>query len=193
MINPSVSAKTVGELVALARKSPAKLNYASPGYGTSLHLAAELFKASEKIDIVHVPYKGGSQSTTDLIAGQVQMYFGNASELIPHASGQLKLYTVSAAAPLPTLPGVPTVASLFPGFIVTSWNGLIAPAGLPGPIAEKLAAAAIAAARDPMIAQRLVALGIDPVGSTAAEFEATFAREQPLYAQAVEAAGLKPQ
>ena len=188
---PGLPAKDVNDLIARAKAGPEKLNIAVNPRSIS-HLVAALFAKRAGISMVEVPYKGGGPAVTGLLASEIDLFFGNASELIQYSGGQLKLYAVSSAEPLASLPGVPTVASLFPGFVVTSWNGLIAPSGVPKAVIEKLALETMAAAREPSISKRLAALGIDPVGSTSAEFAATFERELPLYSQAVEAAGLKP-
>jgi tripartite-type tricarboxylate transporter receptor subunit TctC len=192
-VHKDVPAKTVQELIAYGKANPGKISYASGGHGTHGHLTGALFAARAGIEMVHVPYKGGSQSTTDLLAGQVQMYFGNASELLPHAnSDRVRLLAVSTPTRMVQLPNIPAVAEIFPGFDMASWNGFLAPAGTPQPILEKLASEIVLATKDPKIAQRLSELGIVPGGTVLDDFTKLVDSQRPGYAEAVKLAGLKP-
>lgn len=191
-VKQSIPVNDVKELIDYAKKNPGKLNVASAGTGSIGHLTAALFAKRAGIDIVPIPYKGGGPAIAALVAGEVDMYFGNASELLQYSTGgRLKLLAVSAPNPLKQLPTVPTVASLFPGFKTSSWNGLIAPVGLPKDVADKIVASTIEASKDPAIVERLTTLGIEPTGSNADEFAKIVQEERALYREAVDAAGLK--
>ena len=143
VVNPSVPAKTVQELVAYAKANPGKVNFSSGGIGVLPHLIGEMFKARAGIDIVHVPYKGGGPSINDVVAGNVQMTFEGTSVLLPLIqAGRLRALAVTTAKRIPQLPDVPTmVESGFPNFVSTSWTGLLAPAHTPQAIIAKLNAA----------------------------------------------------
>jgi tripartite-type tricarboxylate transporter receptor subunit TctC len=142
--------------------------------------------------MVHVPYRGGAPATTDLLAGQVQMYFGNASELLPHANNdKVRLIAVSTSKRIAQLPNAEAVEEIFPGFKMAAWNGFVAPAGTPRPILELLARETAAAAKDPRIVQRLTELGIEPGGMMLDDFVRDIEESRPAYAEAVKAAGLK--
>ncbi len=183
---------TMAELIAYAKANPGKLNVASAGNGSIGHLSAALFAKRAAIDVVTVPYKGGGPAIAALVAGETDLYFGNASELIQFdGTDRIKMLGVSTLEPLPQTPGVPTVSSIFPGFATSSWNGLIGPVGLPAEIVNKLVKETAEAAADPVLAERLNALGIKPVGSTPEAFAQIIAKERPLYREAVDAAGLK--
>ncbi|MDB5509741.1 MAG: transporter substrate-binding protein [Hyphomicrobiales bacterium] len=187
-------AKTMTDLIAYAKANPGKLNIATPNPGSISHLSATLFAKRAGIDLVQVPYKGGGPAVAALLGGEVDLYFGNASELLQYSTGgRLRLMAVSSPEPLKQIPDVPPVAATFPGFKTSSWNGLMAPAGLPKDIAEKLVNATIEASKQPAIIERLTTLGVEPTGSTMKEFNDIVAAERPLYREAVDAAGLKMQ
>lgn len=176
-------------LIAYAKANPGKLNVSSGGPGTIGHLTAVLFAKRAGLDVVMVPYKGGGQNVNALLSGEADMYFGNASELVQQKS-RLTLLATSTASRIPSLPDVPTVDSMFPGFELAAWNGLLGPAGLPDEVMSKIEKAAIEAAREPLVVERLVTLGILPAGSTAAELAATIAKEKLTYREALDAAGI---
>jgi len=139
-VHVSVPARTVREFVDYVKARPGQLNYASAGAGTTTHLTAALFLVRAGLRMTHVPYKGGAQAVADLVGGQVQMYFGNASELMPHAQGgKVHLLAVSSAKRTPQLPDVPAIAETYPGFATGTWNGFLAPTGTPQPIIDRLA------------------------------------------------------
>jgi tripartite-type tricarboxylate transporter receptor subunit TctC len=191
-IKSSLPAKTLREFVAYAKRNPGLLNYASAGHGGNVHLNTALFLARAGLDIVHVPYKSGAPAMSGLVAGEVEMYFGNASELIQHAaSDRVRLLAVSTAQPLRQLPDVPTVAALYPGFDTSSWNGFFAPAGTPQAIIDLLVKEVIDAAKDPQIIERLEQLAIVPLGTTQAEFVEIIERSKISNRDAMKAAGLK--
>ena len=192
-MHTSVPAKTLREFIAYAKANPGKISYASGGQGTAGHLAASLLAVRAGLDMVHVPYRGGSLAMNDLLAGQVQIYFGNASELLPHkASDKVRLLAVSAPKRMAQLPDVEAAAELFPGFNMVAWNGFIAPAGTPRPILERLARETALAAKEPRIAQRLIELGIEPGGLMLEDFVRDIEDSRAGYAEAVKAAGIKP-
>ncbi|TMG74207.1 MAG: tripartite tricarboxylate transporter substrate binding protein [Betaproteobacteria bacterium] len=191
-VHVSVPAKTVKEFVDYVKSRPGQLNYASAGAGTTTHLTAALFLARAGLDMAHVAYKGGAQAVADLVGGQVQMYFGNASELIQHSqSGKVRMLGVSSAKRTPQLPDVPAIAETYPGFATGTWNGYLAPAGTPQPIVERAAQAVAKAAREPATAERLRKIGVEPLGNTPAEFAELVRREAPIWRDAVKAAGIK--
>ena len=160
VINPSVPANNVGELIELLRSQPGKFSFASGGTGTSGHLAGELLKSMAKVDIVHVPYKGNTLAINDLIGGQTQMMFATMPTVLPFVkSGRLKALAVSGRSRSDALPQVPTVAETLPGFDVANWIGLFAPAGTPGAIVDKLNAEVNKVMQEPAVLERLQAEG----------------------------------
>jgi len=191
-VHVSVPATTLKDFVDYVKARPGQLNYASAGAGTTTHLTAALFLARAGLQMTHVPYKGGAPAVADLVGGQVQMYFGNASELIQHSqSGKIRLLAVSSAKRTPQLPDVPTIAETYPGFATGTWNGFLAPSGTPRPIIERLAQEVAKAVREPAIAERLRKIGVQPLGNTPAEFAALVQREAPIWRDAVKAARIR--
>ena len=190
-INAATPAKTLQEYIAWAKAR--KGNYGSGGTGSIGHLSGALLVARAGIDATHVPFSGGAPAVTALLGGQIDMYFGNASELIPQAqSGHLRILGVATERRMKQLPDVPTVSELIPNFSLTSWNGFLAPARTPPAIVHKLARQIIAVAHDPAIVAQLEKLGIEANGTTPEEFVAQIAREQPQFDAAIKAAGLLP-
>ncbi len=156
VVNPSVKAATVPELIALARSEPGKLSYGSAGVGTTSHLAGELFKSMAKVDIVHVAYKGNVPAITDLLGGQTAMIFATMPTVLPHVrGGKLRALAVLGAARSPALPDVPTVAESLPGFEVSNWIGLFGPAGMSPAIVSRLNAEVRKIMRSAEIQKRL--------------------------------------
>ena len=178
VVHPSVQARSVGELIALAKASPRKLNYASASIGSGFHMAAEIMKSMAGIDIVHIPYKGGAPATADLVAGQVDLMF-SSSVVMPHVrADRLRLLAVTTAQRSPLVPDVPTIAELgLPGFDVDTWYGVLAPAGTPRPIVEMLAREIDKAVRDPKLVESMRDLLTEPKGGTPEEFDAAIRRE----------------
>ena len=188
-INAAIPAKTIQDFAAYGKGR--KLNYGSGGVGSIGHLSGALFVARAGLDSVHVPFQGGAPAMTALLGGQIDMYFGNASELIPHArDGKITILGVAADQRMQQIPQVPTISEVYPNFSLSSWNGFLAPAATPRPIVDKLARLTIAAAREPEIVAQLTKLGITPNGTTPEEFAAQIAREQPQFDAAIDAAGL---
>ncbi|HSI02611.1 MAG TPA: tripartite tricarboxylate transporter substrate binding protein [Reyranella sp.] len=195
VVNPAVPANSVAELVALAKKEPGKLNFASPGYGTSLHLSAELFKASEKIDIVHVPYKGGAPAMNDVLAGKPEMMFQVLGAALPYIeSGKLKALAVTSAERAPVLPNVPTMIEAgVKDYTAITWNGLLAPAGTPRPILEKIHGAIVQAFKDPAVLEGYRKIGQFPAVDTPAEFQKLIRDETEKWSRVTREANIQPQ
>jgi tripartite-type tricarboxylate transporter receptor subunit TctC len=187
MVNPNVPANNVNELVALARSTPGKLAYSSSGAGGGPHLAAELFKDATGTFIVHVPYRGGGPAVADLLAGHVQLSFMTVMEASGHLkSGKLRALAVTSDKRVGALPAVPTLAeAALPGFNSISWIGLLAPAGTPKDLVEKISSDVRAVVSSEKIQSRLTGLGAVPAGSTPAEFERLIASDRKRYGQII--------
>jgi tripartite-type tricarboxylate transporter receptor subunit TctC len=172
LVHPSLPVKTIGEFVRLARQHPGQLSYASSGNGSSTHLAAELFKMLAKVDLLHVPYKGGGLALTDLLGGQVSMYIASLPAAMPHVrSGKLKGLAVTSTARANALPDMPTVVEAgVSGYEYVGWYGMLAPAGTPPMIIDRLNAETNKILRQPAIVEKLAADGAQPVGGTPAQF-----------------------
>jgi tripartite-type tricarboxylate transporter receptor subunit TctC len=166
--HPSVPARNIVELVALARSRPGKLNFASAGSGSTPHLALEMFKSMAGVDMVHVPYKGGGPAVAGVLGGEVDVLVTNISTILPQVrAGKLNALGVTSARRSPILPDVPTIAeSGLPGYEVKTWYGLMGPAGLPADIVARLNAAITAAVNAPEMREQLVAMGYEPESST---------------------------
>lgn len=195
LIPPALAAKNMKELVALAKAKPGQLNYGSAGSGTGSHLATELFKTVAGVDIVHVPYKGGAPALTDVIAGQLQIMFNGIPSSLPHLkSGRVHALAVTTSVRSTAAPELPTIAEAgFPGAEATSWTGVLAPAGTPGPVIAKLNAAFVKALQSPDVTTRLSHDGAVPVGNSAAEFAAYIKTEIVKWGKVVKASGATAQ
>jgi tripartite-type tricarboxylate transporter receptor subunit TctC len=191
--HPSVPARSVKDLLALARARPGTLNYASSGNGTVTHLAGELLKLMGGVDIVHVPYKGGAPALTALVGGETDMSYENALLIVPQIkAGKARALAVTGARRSPLLPDLPTVGETLPGYSASGWYGLVAPAATPKDALAKLNAAAVRALRAPDVVERLSSQGAEPVGNTPDEW-ATFIRtEIDKWGKVVKAAKMKP-
>jgi tripartite-type tricarboxylate transporter receptor subunit TctC len=191
-ISNKVPASSVPELIAYSKAHPGGINYASGGTGTVTHLAGAMFGRRAGIEITHVPYRGGSQMVAELAGGHVQLYIGSTSELLPMAEGAgIKLLASTSASRL--MPSLPTVGEVIPGYIIETWNGLLAPVGLPREVVARLEQAAINAAREPATQEMLKKLGIEAQGSTAESFKKVIAAESATYGEAIAAAGIAKQ
>lgn len=190
--NPSLPVKNVKEMIAYAKSRPGELNYGSTGVGSMAHLATELFKDMAKIDMVHVPYKGASPGLLDLMRGQIQFLFASATSSIPHVkAGRLKLLAASSATRSAQLPDVPTVAeSGLPGFDVTGWYAIVAPARTPKPIIEKLNREIAQVLKMQKVVDKMAADGADTRHSTPAQLTALVAEEEAKWNKLVKATGL---
>jgi len=191
VVNPQVPVKSVQELVDYAKKNPGKLAFASSGSGTSIHMAGELFKQRAGVDILHVPYKGSAPALTDLIGGQVQLMFDNMPSAWPHAqSGKLRALAVTTSQRSPSAPDLPTMQeSGFDKFDVSSWFGLIAPAGTPPEIINKLNAVMVKALDKPEVQKSYTDLGAVAQKMTPAEFGSFIKSEVETWAPVVKASG----
>lgn len=190
-VNPAVPVKNVKELIALAKGKPGALRFGSSGNGSPGHLSGEIFKNMASIDIVHVPYKGGAPSTLAVLSGEVQITFATLPGAMPHIkSGKLNGPAVTTAKRSPALPEVPTIAeSGLPGFDISSWAGLMAPAGTPKSVVLMLNAATVKALASPDMRERLAGEGAEPVGNTPEQFAAFVKAELAKWAQAIKQAG----
>jgi len=195
VVAENVPAKNMAELVALAKKQPGKLNFASSGPGSLPHLAGELFKLTAKIDIVHVPYRGAAPAVNDLLGGQVQMVFLDLPVLLPQVkAGKLRPIAVGAEKRVPTLPDVPTTGEAgMPSLQTENWYGMVAPAGTPKEIIATLNKAAVAALKDPAVVSKLSSQGAILVGDTPDEFRAFIASETAKWAKVIKDAGVPTQ
>lgn len=193
VVRPDLPARSVAEVIALAKASPGKFNYASSGYGAAAHLAGELFKAQAGIDIVHVPYKGAAPALQDLIAGQVDMMFATAASAIGHINGGLvRALAVTTAQRTALLPDVPTVGQAgLPGFEASTWHGLVAPRGTPPDVVEQLHQTLVRALADPSTRKELTDLGVDIETNTPDEFAGYIRSETAKWAAIVKAAGAR--
>lgn len=191
VVNTKVPVKTLAEFIALARATPARLNYASGGNGTSAHLSMELLKSMAKVDMVHVPYKGAFPALTDIIAGEPPVMIVNLPPAMPHIeAGSLRAIAVTTAKRSAQLPDVPTLAEAgLPGYETVAWFGLIAPAGTPPDIVARLHAATVEAVAAPEMRQTLQRLGAEPVGGTPADFQSLIARDLEKWRHAVAVSG----
>jgi len=191
-VNPSVPANNVAEFVAYAKANPGKLNMASTGNGTSIHLAGELFKAMTGTNLVHVPYRSPPQAMTDLLAGQVQVMFDVMTQGLQHIKeGRLRALAVTTAARSDALPEVPTVAETVPGYEASSWSGVCAPSGTPAGIVEMLNKEINAALTDPTIKARLASIGSTAITGSPAEFATFLTEETDKWGKVVRTANIK--
>lgn len=193
VVRNDLPAKDVAGLLALARAQPGKLNGASAGAGGATHLALELFKSLGKVDIVHVPYKGGGPAMSDLMAGLVDVYFGGLSTALPHArAGKLRALGQTSLTRSAAAPDIPTIAEAgLPGYEAAISYGIFLPAGAPAVLVERLHAAVDATVRSPDVARRFTELGADPQFGTPAEFAAYVADDLAKWARLAREAGLK--
>ena len=193
VVNPAFPARSVRELIALAKARPGELHYASSGVGQSLHLAAELMKSMAGVDIVHVPYKGSAPARADLLAGQVEMMFESAIGVMPFVqAGRLRALGVSGAQRSPALPDVPTLSEAgIAGYEASGWIGILAPAGTPAAIVASLNADMNAVLRQADVSGLLADNGADVAGGSPDQFAAFVAAEIAKWAKVVRATGLK--
>jgi len=194
VINPKLPVNSVPEFIQYAKANPGKLNMASSGNGTSIHLAGELFKTVTGIYMVHFPYRGSAPAVTDLIAGNMDVMFDNLPSALPHIrSGRLKALAVTSKNPSPALPGIPTIeqAANLKDFDASSWFGLFAPAGTPRAIVDKIQADVARALAVPEVRERFVAQGADPGGTTPDQFAAFVRAESGKWARVVKFSNAK--
>lgn len=191
VVNPDVPAKTVQEFIALAKKNPEKIYFASSGSGSSIHLSGELFNMVAGVKLTHVPYKGSAPAVVDLMSGQVQAMFDNLSSSLPYIkAGKLRALAVTSATRSPAAPDIPTMAEAgLPECEVLSWFALVAPAKTPQPIIDKLNAAVVKLLADPSTKQQFDNIGADPASSTPAALAALISSETAKWAKVVKTSG----
>ena len=194
LVHPSVPVNSVKELIALAKSRPGKLNFASGGNGTGIHLAGELFKLTAGIEIVHVPYKGAGPGQTALLANEVDTMFNGLPPALPHVkSGKLKALAVGGMKRSPLLPDMPTIAESGLDFNTTGWYGILAPRATPRAVIAKLHTATVQALNAPILKEGLARQGVEGVGSTPEEFGRLIREEWSKWEKVIGAAGLRAQ
>ena len=194
VVNPTVPAQTVPEFIAYAKANPGKVNMASPGVGTSVHLSGELFKLMTGVDMVHVPYKGSAPSLTDLLGGQVQVTFATMPSSIGYIrAGRLRALAVTTAERSPALPGVPTVGEFVPGYEVSTWYGVCARVGTPAEVIDKINSGINAGLADPAMRARLADLGGITIAGSPDDFGKLIANETEKWGKVIRAANIKPE
>ncbi len=192
VVHPSLPVKSVRELIALARARPGELNYAAGSLGAAPHLAAELFKAMAKLDIVRVSYKGTGGSLIGLLSGEVEMMFPTAGSVTPHIkSGKLRALAVTSLQPTTLAPGLPLLAAALPGYESVSLNGMFAPARTPDPVIRQLNTEIVRIMKRPDVKEKLVAAGTDAMATTPEEFAATIQSEMAKWGKLIREAGIR--
>jgi tripartite-type tricarboxylate transporter receptor subunit TctC len=195
LVHPSVPARSVQELIQLAKSQPGKLNFSSSGAGGSMHVAAELFKSMAGVDMVHIPYKGGAPAVADLISGQVPLSFATVLETIQFVkAGKVRALAVTNNRRSVALPDLPTISEAgLPGYQSISWLALFAPAGTPKEIVYKASAETVRILKLPDVRERLLAQGAEPIGSTPEQLAAILAADIAKYARVIRESGYKPE
>jgi tripartite-type tricarboxylate transporter receptor subunit TctC len=194
VVHPSVPANTVPELVKYARANPGKLNYASSGIGSPIHMSTELFNVATGTKMTHIPYKGMGAAYADLVGGRINLSFATIISSQPHIKGgRLRALAVTPAKRAPAMPEVPTLTETGVKVVVVNFYGLIAPKGTPKAVVERVAAESVKAARSPDMSKRLIADGSEAVGSSPAEFAAVIRAEHDQWSRVIKQAGIKGQ
>ena len=194
VVNPAIPVKNVNELIAYVKARPGQVSYGSGGMGTTSHLAGELFKSLAKVDMTHIPYKGNAPAITDLIGGQTQVMFATMPTVLPYVkTDKLKALAVIGSSRASSLPDVPTVAETLPGFDVSNWIGIFAPAGTPKPIINKLNAEIIKIMQQPAVQKRLETEGAKFKPMTPEAFGAFQKNEALKWAKTIKDSGIKPE
>jgi len=193
VVHPSVPAKSVKDLIALAKTKPGTLTYGSGGTGSSGHLAGALFEMGSRVNLTHIPYKGAGQALVDVVAGQITFMFASVLSATPQIKqGRLRVLGVTSSKRSRALPQVPTIAEAgVPGYATTTWYGLLAPAGTRQPVIDRLSAAAHKAVTSPELRDRMLSDGAEPIGSSPAEFQKHIATEMAKWRKVVQSAGVK--
>ncbi len=190
-IKSSLPAKTLAEFIDYAKANPGKLNYSSGGIGAVTHLLPAMFASRAGIEIVHVPYKGTAPAILALLSGEVDIFFSTLSEITPYLSdNRIRMLATSSPSRLPNLPDIPAISEMFAGFSLDPWNGLLAPAGTPRDIVEKIAGAMAAAAKEPWVVERFARMGVSSGSANSDEFARIIAADKIFYKAALAAAGM---
>ena len=194
VVHPSVPAKTFKEFTTLVKKNKGKINYGSSGPGSISHLAGELYKQMTGTDMLHVPFKGSALITTALLSGEIDVVFSDMAVVLPHVqAGKLRALAVTGPEPTPLVPGLPTVAaSGVPGFALTSWWGVLGPAGMPQPIIARLNTELVRILKTEDVKKRFATLGVDAANSTPEEFASLIRSEITKYAKLLKSVGIEP-
>jgi tripartite-type tricarboxylate transporter receptor subunit TctC len=191
-VNPQTPFKTVKDVIDGAKAAPGKLTYASSGIGGSYHLWATLFTTLAGIDMLHVPFRGGPPAIAEIVAGRVDMMFGNLAEILPHIrSGGVRAIAFTSTPPSPVLPGVPTIADTLPDYRADNWFGVGLPTGTPQAIADRLNAEVNKLVKDKAFADRLVSLGFQPIGGSIEDMKAAIQRDRAKWKKVIEATGMR--
>ncbi|HEY1360953.1 MAG TPA: tripartite tricarboxylate transporter substrate binding protein [Xanthobacteraceae bacterium] len=194
VVHPSVPANTVPEFIAYAKGNPGKINMASSGTGTSIHMSGELFKLMTGINMQHVPYRGSAPMLTDLLAGQVQVAFDNLQPSIPHIkAGTLRALAVTTATRSEALPNLPTIGDFVPGYEASTWNGVCAPKGTPADIVDRLNREINAGLADPKLGTRLAEMGAWPLPGSPADCEKLIGDEIEKWAKVIRTGNIRPE
>jgi tripartite-type tricarboxylate transporter receptor subunit TctC len=194
-VHPSFPAKSIGELIEMARATPGKINYASAGFGNLTHVAGEMFQVMANVKITHVPYKAAGPAINELLAGHIPLMFGPSPVLVPMVqAGRLRPLAYTGTARSPQLPNVPTVEEAgVKGYVASGWYGLYGPRGLPQPIANQLSSAIQRIVNMPDIREKFAGLNLEPVGSTPGQFAAFLKEDLQKYVRIAKAARIEPQ
>ena len=194
VVAPSFAAKSVKDLVALAKAKPGELTFASPGAGSAPHLSAEMFQRQAGVKMIHVPYKGIPPAVTDVLGGRVAMLFTTTISAAPHIkAGKLRALALTSAKRQASMPDVPTVGETLPGYRAEAFQGMVAPAGVPQAIVSKVSAEVARIVRLPDVSQRFELDGAEPVGSNPKEFAAFLKAEMQKWSKVIKDAGIKPE
>jgi tripartite-type tricarboxylate transporter receptor subunit TctC len=196
VVHPSVPAKNIKELIAVARgrKDKDRLNFGSSGPGSISQLSAELFKIMAKVDMVHIPYKGSALITNDLLGGHLDIVFSDMAVVLPHVKGgKLRALAVTGPTSTPLVPGVPAVADTVPGFVVESWWGVLGPAGVPEAVVTRLNTELVRILQTADVKERFANLGVEAKSSSVAEFSALIKAEIVRYAKLIKDIGITPE
>jgi tripartite-type tricarboxylate transporter receptor subunit TctC len=191
VVHPSLPVNTLPEFIAYAKARPGRLNFATSGTGNSTHMAGELFCNRAQVQMTHVPYKGSAPAITDTIAGVCELSFDTMISALPHVkAGKLKAIAVTTAQRSPMTPDVPSIAETIPGFDVSAWNGMVAPAGTPKEVIDKLHQAMAVALAAPGVVQRFAEMGVTPRAMRPEEFQRFILQEADMWGKTVQAANI---
>jgi tripartite-type tricarboxylate transporter receptor subunit TctC len=194
VVNAALPVKSVAELIAYAKQNPGKLSYGSSGVGSGHHICGELLKQKTGIDMVHVPYRGGAPTIQDLVAGNIQIAFGTLPSVLPHvATGAIRMIAAAERNRLPDYPDLPTINETIPGVFNIGWNGLLAPAGTPPAIVDKLNAVTATALKRPDVIAKMKLQGLNAMSDTPAEFAKLIKDEVAYWGEIIPAIGVKPE